>query len=202
MMASSNCWQAPVSYVIFSEKRPKRVACARFHFSRITCICWFVRFNSSVRTASWLRNSFSCSMLSNKSCRISFLFSFASCSFDNASAIRTISLLRFYGSRRSEKTQKSDRYLFGILTVENSCSKSSSFCREYLPGCLKTGGSGLLFMWQRRLSTIHVKRIKNRTFYPHTGFRIKQKTSLFCTKVTLDVLDRSYGQMDLWSIRS
>ena len=44
--------------------------------------------------------------------------------------------------------------------------------------------------------------IKNRTFYPHTGFRIKQKTSLFCTKVTLDVLDRSYGQMDLWSIRS
>ena len=140
-MASSNCWQAPVSYVIFSEERPKRVACARFHFSRITCICWFVRFNSSVRTASWLRNSF-------------------------------------------------------------SCSKSSSFCREYLPGCLKTGGSGLLFMWQRRLSTIHVKRIKNRTFYPHTGFRIKQKTSLFCTKVTLDILDRSYGQMDLWSIRS
>lgn len=112
------------------------------------------------------------------------------------------SLLWIQYNRRSEKTQKSDRYLFGILTVENSCSKSSSFCREYLPGCLKTGGSGLLFMWQRRLSTIHVKRIKNRTFYPHTGFRIKQKTSLFCTKVTLDVLDRSYGQMDLWSIRS
>ena len=106
MMASSNCWQAPVSYVIFSEERPKRVACARFHFSRITCICWFVRFNSSVRTASWLRNSFSCSMLSSKSCRISFLFSFVSCSFDNASALRTLSLLRFYGSSITEEAKK------------------------------------------------------------------------------------------------
>lgn len=105
MMASSNCWQAPVSYVIFSEERPKRVACARFHFSRITYICWFVRFNSSVRTASWLRNSFSCSMLSSKSCRISFLFSFVSCSFDNASALRTISLLRFYGSGITEEAK-------------------------------------------------------------------------------------------------
>ena len=79
--------QVSVSYFIFSEERPKRLAWARFHFSRITCICWFVCFSSFVRTASWLRSSFSCSILSRRSFRISFLFSFASCSSDKVSAI-------------------------------------------------------------------------------------------------------------------